>query len=144
MFISMFAQTLLLEEECELDASPKDQLLNEIQRLGREMVAYATTSELESMYGKVRPRDKIWFPWRTRRMTLWRLEQLWHPLWLGEDGVIYRGYDSSGGSRYWLESPDYWLRAEIELRSESGLKRVLDALKTLEPTAGSLGSGAEM
>lgn len=133
----LLAPTMLLEEFCELDASPKEVLLAEIAKLGPEVVAYATTSNLRTVNGKTKPRDLIRFPWRTRRMQLWRLEQLVHPLWLGQDGFIYRAYEADGYSSKWSEPDHHWLRAELELRNVAGLERVLNALKALEPsTAG--------
>ena len=104
-------------------------------KLGPEVVAYATTSNLWTVYGKTRPRGLVRFPWRTRRMQLWRLEQLVHPLWLGQDGVIYRAYEADGYSSMWSEPYHHWLRAELEFRNVTGLERVLNALKALEPSA---------
>ena len=131
----LLAPTMLLEELCEFDASPKEVLLAEIAKLGPEVVAYATTSNLWTVYGKTRPRGLVRFPWRTRRMQLWRLEQLVHPLWLGQDGVIYRAYEADGYSSMWSEPYHHWLRAELEFRNVTGLERVLNALKALEPSA---------
>lgn len=134
MFLShLLAPTMLLEELCELEPSPKEVLLAEIEKLGPEVVAYATTSNLRSVQGRVKPRYKMRFPWRTRYMRLWRLDQLIHPLWLGQDGVIYRAYDSYGNSNIDSEPEHYWLRAELEFRGVAGLERVLNALKALEP-----------
>lgn len=64
--------------------------------------------------------------WRGRKVHLGRIYGLSQPLWLGVDGVIYRGYGKNAGTY-----PDYCMVAEIEKRTLEGLARVLDALNDM-------------
>ena len=63
--------------------------------------------------------------WHRRKVYVYFLD-LYHPLWLGEDGVIYREYDDLFGNSYFME-------AEIWLRDAEGLRRIMDALNKLDP-----------
>lgn len=89
--------------------------------------------------GVVFPRYQARFRWRGREVRLWRLD-LVHPLWLGADGEIYRGYDIDrwDGPEY----PHYLMLAEIERRGVVGLRRVLKAVLAFVPE-GSGGSTEE-
>ena len=91
-------------------------------------------------YIKVYPRNKLHWAWRGKKVKMWRLTHLWqNPLWLGEDGVIYRGE----GPLAFDHRPDFCQRAEIELRGLDGLQRVLDAL-TINHPCGPTGAPVEM
>lgn len=90
-------------------------------------------------YIKVYPRDKLHWPWRGKKVKMWRLTHLQQPLWLGEDGVIYRGE----GLRAFKDLPDYCERAETWRRGLDGLQRVLASLTTEHP-CGPIGASAEV
>lgn len=74
-----------------------------------------------------------------RRTRLHLLPRLWHrkkvyayflelrkPLWLGEDGIIYREYADLFGNSYFME-------ARIWRRDDEGLHRIIAALHKLDP-----------
>jgi len=63
--------------------------------------------------------------WHRKKVYTYYLE-LYHPLWLGEDGVIYREYQDLFGNAYFME-------AEIWLRDFEGLRRVQLAVRRLDP-----------
>ncbi len=128
MFTHLSAVGMLLEEVNDFDnmLSTHDQLLKNIAEAGRQLAyEYAVTGDRSHKLGKIRPRTWHWRLSHSYKLKLWRIEPLYHPLWLGEDGLVYRGYGP------WADTdwPSYWMRAELELRSDSGLKRVLGALQ---------------
>lgn len=63
--------------------------------------------------------------WHRKQVYVYYLE-LYNPLWLGEDGVIYREYVDMTGNSYFME-------AEIWLRDEEGLNRISVAVSKLDP-----------
>ena len=121
------ARSFMTCEEVDLDGpdvSPHQLLLMNIEERGLAVAAQFAEAKRPGAYGKVKPRDGFSWPWRTKKLRLWRL-LLVHPLWLGADGVIYRGY---GPAADFYDRPDYWMRAEIERRGIDGLERVWEAL----------------
>lgn len=79
--------------------------------------------------GNVRRRTRLHLVprlWHRQKVYAYFL-QLRNPLWLGEDGVIYREYADLFGNSYFLE-------AEIWLRDDEGLHKILDALRKLAPS----------
>lgn len=76
----------------------------------------------------VRKRSKLhMFPrlWHHKKVYAHYLN-LYHPLWLGADGTIYREYVDLMGNSYFME-------AEIWLRDAEGLRRIMLALRKLDP-----------
>lgn len=63
--------------------------------------------------------------WHKQKMYVYFLE-LYQPLWLGTDGVIYREYVDWLGNSYLME-------AEIWLRDTDGLHRITSAFHKLDP-----------
>ena len=129
MFAQFFAQIMLAEELCDLPASEHEHLLIQIRLAGNAAAQRAVDEDLQSRVGIILPRDKMVLPWRIKLKRLWRLEALRHPLWLCEDGGIYRAYirEGTGARSAW---PSYWMRAELERREPEGLQRVLRALES--------------
>ena len=108
----------------------KAHLLAEIEKAGKASAEHlADTSALTTM-NIAFPRGRARFPWRGREVRIWRLD-LQRPLWLGNDGIIYRGYDVDRLEDE--EFPQYLLPAEIDLRGIKGLQRVLTAVRALGP-----------
>ena len=124
LLLSMHAVSSPGELRNELN---KERLLAEIEMAGKEAVnrlAHDSTYTWSVMF----PRGKARIRWRGQKMRFWRLN-LVRPLWLGDDGVIYRGYDIDRWPDE--EFPQYLVRAEIELRGVGGLQRVLRAVREL-------------
>lgn len=96
-----------------------------------------TTVKRKQGLGNVRKRTR-WHmlprQWHRKQVYVYFLE-LYHPLWLGEDGVIYREYADMVGNSYFME-------AEIWRRDDDGLQRVLNALRKLDPCAPRLHANA--
>lgn len=127
------------------DLTDHERLLALIEDLGPAVAAEFATAKRPGAYGKVKPREGFAWPWRVKKMRLWRLERLDQPLWLGEDGVIYRGEGPMAN----FDRPDFWQRAEIERRGVSGLERIVVALSEPDgpmaaPIALRRGNGVEM
>lgn len=99
-----------------------ERLLDEIRQAANN--AAKALSDQHYVEGRVYLRHKVPWPWRTRKVRMWRIVNLSQPLWLGDDGVIYRAC----GPWVFADYPTYWMRAEIERRSEKGLERILEAL----------------
>jgi hypothetical protein len=114
----------LLEEPDDAGGSPSqhEQLLAQIKEFGA--AAIVKFGNRPRRYITVYPRDKIHFPWRGKRVGMWRLEKCSNPLWLGDDNVIYRGE----GPMTCDDRPDYCEIAEIERRQIEGLERVRGAI----------------
>lgn len=115
-----------ISEECAVQLA-KGHLLTEIEATARA-AADRLGNDMNYDWCRVFPRHRARFRWRGRDMRLWRLD-LVHPLWLGADGEIYRGYeiDMWDGREY----PRYLMLAEIELRGIKGLERVLNAVQAI-------------
>lgn len=116
------------DEDTEL--SKHDLLLVQIYMAAQDAAEYLATSDANYLMSVVFPRYKARFRWRGRAVRLWRLD-LVHPLWIGADGEIYRGYDVDTWEDW--EYPQYLMRAEIEHRGIKGLERVLRAVQALVP-----------
>ncbi len=89
-------------------------------------VADRLKHEIESV--GVRRRNRLsYLPrlWHWRKVYAYRL-RLYHPLWLVEDGVIYREYEDAFGN-------SFFMIAEIELRDSEGLQNIFKALERLDP-----------
>jgi hypothetical protein len=80
-------------------------------------------------YIKVYPRGKFHWPWRGKKVKMWRLSYLDQPLWLAADGAIDRGE----GVHAFNDWPDFCEPAEIEKRNAKDLERFLDALTIHHP-----------
>lgn len=126
LLLSMHAVSIPDELRDELT---KAHLLAEIDAASRA-AAEQLVSDANCTMGTVFPRGRARFRWRGRQVRIWRLN-LRHPLWLGEDGVIYRGYEVDTWDGW--DFPHYLLAAEIELRGIRGLQRVLRAVRELTP-----------
>lgn len=82
----------------------------------------------EQGIGNVRKRNRLHMAprlWHQKKVYAYYLE-LYHPLWLGTDGIIYREYVDLFGNSYFME-------AEIWLRDAEGLRRITLALRKLDP-----------
>ena len=122
----LFYQFMTLEEfDTDLYPAHEEQLL-QIRKQGEELVPklLASPGAWLEQYGRTRRRSR-WhmLPFGGRRQRIWYLN-LYHPLWLAEDGKVYRGYESLTGSSYFME-------AELHLRDAEGLERVSVALERL-------------
>ena len=127
LLVSMHAVSISHEMHVTLT---KAHLLAEIEKVGRVAAEHLDATSASTTVNIAFPRGKARFPWRGKKMRIWRLD-LRHPLWLGHDGLIYRGYDVDSLDEE--EFPQYLLRAEIDLRGVKGLQRVLAAVRALGP-----------
>lgn len=104
-------------------------LLEKIQVLGAHIAdAHPIGPMPKSELSPMRKRSRFYLMprlWHTRSQHMVWLG-LRNPLWLGQDGLIYREYESLSGN-------SFMMRAEIELRDEAGLQLVLEALQKLDP-----------
>ena len=125
---SLFHQLMILEEfETDLTPTREETLLIKIRQQGEDLAPTMPPSAPGTFrhYGKIRRRTR----WHmvspfSKRLRIWYL-YLYHPLWLGEDGKVYREYVDLIGSSYFME-------AELHLRDAEGLERVSEALQHLE------------
>lgn len=130
LLVPLLHKLLLIEELDDLPLEPsRDELLLKIGEAAKETAISLLGDDNYDRYprtGLVVPRTG-WFKFlRNRRRRLWRIHGLRRPLWIGEDGEIYRRY-----SRQYYQKA-VWRRAEIEKRQTTeGLIRVLTALYAL-------------
>lgn len=130
-------RAFLLCEELDLYAAPSTQQtrLTEVRAQALQTaghmkhdhpVANRTKYKKEQLGVRKRNRlhllPRLWHNYKVYAYYLY----LYHPLWLGEDGVIYREYADLLGNSYFMV-------AEIEQRDEEGLERILTALTEIDP-----------
>lgn len=114
-------------DEFDMDLYPlrEEQLLLQIRQQGKEL-APMMPDDINAFrqFGTIRRRTR-WhmLPLGGKRIRIWYL-YLYHPLWLGGDGKVYREYVDLLGSSYFME-------AELHLRDAEGLERVSEALREL-------------
>ena len=119
-------------EIIEIPPTPKQASLDETNEAGVKMALHLNhdhPGQWEKEPFVVRRRTRwhmrpIWMGW-DKRVRMCYLN-LYHPLWLGQDGVIYREYENVFGSSYFLP-------AELFLRDGEGLLRVRNAIRALCP-----------
>jgi len=124
-----YSVAAVADETEELTDAERRNLLIQIARAGK--LAVPTFNSAEATVGPVYRR--VWYNFWVRKLHFWRLEGLSQPLWLASDGVIYRAYDEWGRSnakllKSGIAKPHYWMRAQIQYRTRTGLERILNIL----------------